>query len=117
MDNEVYSKLELNAVIKIKLRENGISILRDEHNYCLSRITDPMVRHYFGEFVEPCVDENGYTEMKLWQFMSTFGNYCFFEGTQEDELSLPFEPEILINHETLVLFEDKSKKLKNKKRK
>ncbi len=115
MENEMYSKIRLNSIIKVKLRENGISILRNEHNYYLDMISDPMVRHYYGEFVEPIVDENGYTEMKLWQFMSTFGNYCFFEGTQEDELSLPFEPDILINHESLVLFDDKKIKLNKKK--
>lgn len=65
IDNEIYSKLKFNCIIKVKLRESDISILRNEHNYYLSKITVPMTRHYYGEFEEPVVDENGYIKMKL----------------------------------------------------
>lgn len=113
MNDETFSKLKLNAVIKVKLNESGIAILRDEHNYYKSKIASPSVAEKFGDFIEPETDEDGYSEMKLWQFMHTFGNYCFYEGTQEDERWLPFDPEILINNSSLVLVEKKqSKKLK-----
>ena len=65
IDNEIYSKLKVNCIIKVKLRESDISNLRKEHNYNLSKITVPMTRHYYGDFEEPVVDENGYIKMKL----------------------------------------------------
>lgn len=108
MDEETYSKLKLNSFVKVKLNESGISILKNSHEYHRSKITDPYLYMMYGDF-ELIVDENGYTEMKLWEIFYYFGDYCFYEGTQEDERWLPFDPEIIINNENLVLIENKKR--------
>ena len=51
------------------------------------------------EFVAPVVDENGYTEMKLWDLMMCFGDSVFYEGTLEDERWIPIDPVILIDED------------------
>lgn len=115
MEEETYSKIKLNSLVKIKLNESGISILKSSHEYHRSKITNPIYYERYGDF-ELSVDENGYTEMKLWEIFYYFGDYCFYEGTQEDERNLPFDPEIVINNEYLVLIETKQdKKVKKKK--
>lgn len=79
---------KLNSVVKVKINDIGISMLRQQHESIWGNKK---------EFVIPCVDENGYTDMKLWDLMMTFGSSVFYEGTQEDERWLPIDPVIIIN--------------------
>lgn len=114
MENETYSKIKLNSYVKVKLTNAGIGILKASHDYHRSRITNPIYYEKFGDF-ELSVDDNGYTSMKLWELFYYFGDYCFYEGTLEDERCLPFDPEIVINNEYIVLIEEEKKKTKSKK--
>ena len=112
MVNNILYKFRLDSIIKVKLNEIGLSILRNEHNYMKSMIKSPLILNKFGDFIEPKIDEYGYIEMKLWEFMMSFGDFCFYEGTQEDERNLPFDPEILINNDSLIIFNDNCRVLK-----
>lgn len=115
MENESYSKIKLNSLVKVRLNETGISILKSCHDYHRSMISSPLYYEKMGDF-ELVIDKDGYTELKLWEIFYYFGNYCFYEGTQEDERCLPFEPNIIINNENIILIENKSLK-KGKKKK
>ena len=78
---------KLNSIVKVKINDIGISMMKQQHE------------SIFGdrkEFVIPSVDENGYTEMKLWDVMMTFGSSVFYEGTLEDERWIPIDPVILV---------------------
>ncbi len=81
---------KLNSVVKVKINDIGISMLRHQHE------------DLWGdkkEFVLPSVDENGYTEMKLWDLMMSFGSSVFYEGTLEDERWIPIDPVILVDED------------------
>ena len=72
-------KFKLNSVVKVKINSIGLTILKRKH--------DDIWRGK-KEFVEPVVDENGYTEMKLWDLMMCFGDSVFYEGIGDEELGL-----------------------------
>ena len=112
MTNTIYRKLSLNTVVKVRLNGRGISLLQAQHEFYRGFVTKSEDYEKYGDFIIPSVDENGYTEIKLWELMKVFGEYCFYEGTQEDERYLPFEPEILINNECLKLVDTNIKILK-----
>lgn len=82
--------LKLNSVVKVKINSIGLTILKRKH--------DDIWRGK-KEFVAPVVDENGYTEMKLWDVMMGFGDSVFYEGTLEDERWIPIDPVILIDED------------------
>ena len=79
---------KLNSVVKVKINSIGLSILKQQHE---------SIWGDKKEFIYPVVDENGYTEMKLWDLMMSFGDSVFYEGTQEDERWIPIDPVILID--------------------
>ena len=62
-------KINLNAFIKVKLTEYGKDIY-------LHRVDE--VNTYVGKIVckpeLPKVDENGYTEFQLWEFLNLYGS-------------------------------------------
>lgn len=74
----------LNDYVNIKLTETGIAILKEEH--------DKYLKEYAGEFKYPEIDENGYTQMQMWEVMQIFGKYMY-----NGNPNLPFEPNIAIS--------------------
>ena len=42
MENESYSKIKLNSLVKVKLNETGIAILKSCHDYHRSMISSPL---------------------------------------------------------------------------
>jgi len=40
-------------------------------------VNNPGVLKMLGEFKTPDVDENGYTQMQMWEVMHAFGNYMY----------------------------------------
>lgn len=61
-------KINLNDIIKVKLTDAGKDVYY--HQY------DELNKHYGGEFVKPRfpdVDEGGFTELQLWDFMQVYG--------------------------------------------
>jgi len=69
--------------VNIKLTEEGIAILKSRYET-------------LGGFEPPEVDENGYTQMPLWEVMQIFGNYMYNSNPQ-----LPFEMNIAISEKYL----------------
>lgn len=67
------AKINLNDVVKFKLTDHGKDIYfhqYDELNELLrTKGLKPLGNRY------PKVDEEGYTEMQLWQFIELFGNH------------------------------------------
>ena len=63
-------KINLNETIKVKLTQFGKDIYTHQYDeiakkYPLLKISRPEIR----------IDENGYTEFTLWQFMNLYGPY------------------------------------------
>lgn len=86
--------LDFNSPIKIKLTETGLAILKSKHDNLFE--IAPHARAVLGDFKVPEVDENGYTQMILWDLIITFGSYIY-HGNED----IPFENEILISEEYL----------------
>lgn len=57
----------LNETVRVKLKPEGIEILRKRHEEYRSKIPS------FGEFKPPVTDEEGWSKWQLWDFMRTFG--------------------------------------------
>lgn len=90
-------EFNINDCVKIKLTETGIAILKNRHDSILKAYADnPEVLKTLGEFKNPEVDENGYTEMQMWEVMNLFGNYMY-NGNPD----MPFETTIAISEEYL----------------
>jgi len=83
MSDKQYTKFNLNEYVKVKLNSYGIQLLRNQHNELKQRIP------FLGEFRPPTVDENGFAEYQLHDFMGCLGQYVGI-GKR-----LPFETEIL----------------------
>ena len=78
-------KININDIVKIKINEKGIDILKKEHEE---------LKKYFpklGDFNLQKVDEYGYTEMQLHDVMRIFGEYLTLG------FDLPIETEIIVN--------------------
>ncbi len=86
--------LDFNSPIKIKLTETGLAILKSKHDNLFENA--PHAREILGDFKVPEVDENGYTQMILWDLITTFGPYMS-HGNE----AIPFENKILISEEYL----------------
>ena len=80
-------EFNINYYVKIKLTEAGIAILKNRHDSILKST---------GEFKNPEVDENGYTEMQMCDVMYVFGKYMYSGNTNP-----PFETTIAISEEYL----------------
>ena len=65
-------KLNINNMIKVQLTDRGKDIYYHK---------DDGVNKFYGTEVitpeYPKVDENGFTEFQLWNFMSIYGKYMF----------------------------------------
>lgn len=81
-------EFNVNDYVKIKLTDAGIAILKSRH--------DDILKPYVGEFKTPQVDENGYTQMQMWEVMQVFGNYMY-----NGNPNIPFETNIAISEEYL----------------
>ena len=65
-------KININNIIKIQLTDRGKDIYY--HQY------DKLNKFYGTEYIKPeypKVDEDGFTEFQLWDFMSIYGPYMF----------------------------------------
>lgn len=90
-------EFNINSYVCIRLTETGISILREHHNRILKAYAGrPILLEAIGEFKMPEVDENGYTQMQLWEVMQEFGNYMYQANPNP-----PFEMTIAIPNEYL----------------
>jgi hypothetical protein len=81
-------KVNINDIVKVKLTEFGISILKQNHDevneILINRGVKPM-----GPF-ELKLDDNGYMAFQLWQLMSIYGEHLSVTGEN------PFETQIII---------------------
>ena len=90
-------EFNMNNYVNIKLTEAGIAILKSRHDNLLKAYaSNPEVLKTLGEFKTPEIDENGYTQMKMWEVMQTFGNYMY-----NGDSDIPFEITIAISEEYL----------------
>ena len=64
-------KININASVKVKLTERGKDIFRKQFDYLPASYKK---RHAPSEF-EPKVDSRGYTEFRLNELMSLYGEY------------------------------------------
>ena len=90
-------EFNINDYVNIKLTEAGIAILKRRHDNILKAYAgNPEVLKTLGEFKTPEVDENGYTQMQMWEVMQAFGNYMY-----NGDPNIPFEMNIAISEEYL----------------
>lgn len=81
-----YKETNLNYYIKVKLTEKGKEIYRYRFNK-----NDIEELEKFGiEPLEPKVDEEGYTEFQMWDFMRIFGKHFHMIG------DIPCETNVLV---------------------
>jgi len=76
--------MNVNETIKVKLKEPGIIILRNQHEKIYDEHPNP------PKFVEPKIDGEGYCNFQLWDFMATFGPHLSMG------FDVPFETEIIL---------------------
>ncbi len=89
-------EFNINDYVNIKLTETGIAILKNRHDNILKNYANnPEVLKILGEFNAP-IDDNGYTQMQLWEVMHIFGDYLYHGNP-----NLPFEMNITISDEYL----------------
>lgn len=98
---------KLNSLVKVKINSIGLSMLKQQHESLWGNKK---------EFENPIVDENGYTEMKLWDVMMSFGSSVFYEGTLEDERWIPIDPVILVNDDNYAPIVEENVVLKKSKK-
>ena len=68
-----YKETNLNNCIKVKLTEKGKEIYRN-------RFDEDDVKELGIEYCEPKVDEEGYTEFQMWDFIRIFGKHFHILG-------------------------------------
>lgn len=81
-----FQKVNVNDFVKVKLKPEGLQILRDHH--------ERVFKHRLDKFpFTSRIDEDGYYKMQIWEFMQHFGS----------EISLgrpaPFETDVMIQIE------------------
>lgn len=81
-----YKPVNINHLVKVKLNERGLEILREQRLELNKRLPENLR----SEFTPPKVDKEGYCKYQLWCLMETFGKYCVL-GYEP-----PFEAEILV---------------------
>lgn len=84
----IWRKLNLNDTVKVKLKDNGVEILRQRHDelYRFVKARGGEIR----EFVPPQVDAEGYSRDQLWHLFEAFGPYINLSCNP------PFETTILV---------------------
>lgn len=85
-----YKELNLNSYVKVKLMDRGKDIYY--HQY------DEINAKAGGIWIKPTmpqVDEDGYTEMQLWEFMRLYGSYMVMG------INAPCSLNVLIKEEDL----------------
>ena len=80
--------INLNDEVKIKLKDQGIEILKQEHE----RINQLLKRK---DKFELKLDEDGYYKEQLWKIMQVFGKYIAFGA------DVPFETDIIVFEKAL----------------
>ena len=68
-----YKETNLNYYIKVKLTEKGKEIYRN-------RFDEDDIKKLGIGYCEPKVDENGYSEFQMWDFMRIFGKHFHILG-------------------------------------
>ena len=96
-EDKIDKEFSINNDVKIRLTEEGINVLKKQHEEMVNSYPNqPLVREMFGDFKMPEVDENGYTQKRLWEVMKEFGQYCHIGNNNP-----PFELTIEISEEDL----------------
>lgn len=80
--------INLNDEVKIKLKDQGIEILKQEHE----RINQLLKRK---DKFELKLDEDGYYKEQLWRIMQVFGKYIALGA------DVPFETDIIVFEKAL----------------
>lgn len=102
--------VNINAMVKVKLTEEGLKILMEQHKELLQSLKEkPLVAKGIEEFEFPKTDESGFSEFTLHELMHIFGPYMFNGNTE-----MPFEETIAISEEYLVDYTDKKERVLNK---
>ena len=57
----------INHYVRVKLSNEGLRILREQHEDLKAAFPK------LDDFVEPVVDEEGYSKFQMWSLMRTFG--------------------------------------------
>ena len=70
----------INQYVGVKLTDEGLRILESQHNELLKSMT-PEAAKSVEPFVAPPVDEEGYSQILLWELMHSFGKYMYYENT------------------------------------
>ncbi len=86
----------INQYVGVKLTDEGLRILESQHNELLKSMT-PEAAESVGPFVAPQVDEEGYSQIQLWELMHSFGRYMY-----NGNPNIPFEMDIKISDEYLI---------------
>ena len=81
-------KVNANSMVKVKLTDLGIAILKNQHDY-LNKSIEERGGIGFGEF-ELKTDTDGYYHDQLWNLMNTFGHLMTLGH------DVPFELDIII---------------------
>lgn len=89
----------INDYVKVKLTDEGLKILEEQHNELLKKMT-PDAAADLGSFVAPEVDEEGYSQIQLYELMYHFGKYMRMSNSK-----IPFEMDIQIADEDLIEYE------------
>ena len=67
-------KINLNDKIKVKLTALGVQIHFNHYNKVNTDYKRQIIKL---QNCRPVIDEEGYTEYQLWEFMNIFGNYLY----------------------------------------
>lgn len=90
--------LNLNSYVGVKLTDEGLRILEYQHNELLKGMK-PEVAATVGAFKAPQVDEEGYSQILLWQLMQSFGNYVYAGNPKPPfEMNIKILDKYLIEH-------------------
>ena len=68
------NKINLNNKVKVKLTSLGVKIHFDHYNKVNEEYQKQIVKM---TYCMPVIDEEGYTEYQLWEFMNIFGNHLY----------------------------------------
>lgn len=97
-------EINFNAAVKVKLTDFGVAILKNRHEE-IKKAYESAIPDYMNEFTIN-IDENGYTEFRLWELAQIFGPYL---GIGEN--NVPFDNDVCIYEKDLTdkTFEDGKK--------
>lgn len=102
-------KFNINNDVRIKLTDEGIKIYKSMWQEIIKRLPKE-AKNRMKKFMEPEIDEEGYSRMQLWEVMNIYGKYMY-----NGNVNIPFETEIDIPDEYLIFSTEQSSKTLVKK--